>query len=122
MGRHGAPTHLQSKLGTLVCERLADAHGTRGFGVSPSGVCGQGPSVGMTLPGPLGGGLESLQTSSSGVQPVKRPRVGTSRSDPFAWGGPVSSVTPREAVDGSWASTTFAGQTGNSLAREPPVV
>ena len=34
----------------------------------------------------------------------------------------MSNVTPREAVDGSGASSTFNGQTGNSLAREPPVV
>ena len=49
-----------------LCERLADAHGTRGFGVSPSGVCGQGPSVGMTLPGPLGGGLKVYRRPLAG--------------------------------------------------------
>ena len=107
--------------------RLADVHGTLGFGSRPARVCSQGPSDGTTLPGPLGrGGLVSLQASSCGEAPGKRPRVGTSLPGPFAWDGALSSAAPvgvRAAVAGSEASSSFSGSLpGSGLARGPPVV
>ena len=107
--------------------RLADAHGTLRVGLSPARVCGQGPSDGLTSPSPLGkGGLVSLQASSGGETPGKRPRFGSGRPEPFAWDGPVSGAAPfglGAAVASSSSSSDLSGPVpGSGSAHGLPVV
>ena len=65
-----------------IDRRLADAHGTLGFGLGLGRVSGQGPSGCRSTPLPLGVKVvDSPQTPLVGEVPGKRPRVGASRPD-----------------------------------------